>query len=120
MNKKTIEVCYVDDDEMYGGILDALFMESEGLKVKFFSSQKAYKNSYKKTSDISFLISDYHMKGEPNGVEFVNKERHLFNFVMVTSGDDCVCHICHEHGILFIGKNRLFNFIEGIEVGVTC
>ena len=119
-SNKKIEVVYVDDNEMYGGILEAFFMESKGLKVKVFSSQKDYKNNYERTCGTSFLISDFHMRGELNGLDFVQQEKHLFNYVLVTSFDENACLICHQNGIMFLGKDRVVNYIEGIEVGITC
>jgi len=118
MNK--IEIAYVDDDTIYGSVLDAFFTDGNELIIKFFNSQKEYKNNYMKTADISFLISDFHMKGELNGIDFINRERHKHNYALVVSNDENVCHTCHINGIVFLGKEKLVNYIEGIELGVTC
>ena len=117
MNTEKIEVVFVDDNVIFGGMLSIRFMENKKIEFKFFSSQEDYKNSYEQTCDTNYLISDQYMPGEPNGVEFVKKEQHRFNEVIVTSGLATVLDQCYAKNIPFIDKANLYQHLEDIEIG---
>ena len=118
--EKSIEIVFVDDEIVIGEMLQICIGDSKMIDFIFYGSQKEFEESYIKTTEkkCHLLISDYNMRGETDGITFLQKNKDRFDKVLLTSSEDCG-EKASVVGITFVEKNDLFDFIKSIEGGLS-